>query len=114
MQARTSVAAIAVHLHCYVNLQEKKKTLPLSGTLNHYEVLFLMYSSPLRTPSPRSEAARLNSLLFEVVAIATPHVAYAFVTKKPVCASYLWPCWQDADTRRATKSQLPRCSCLRE
>jgi hypothetical protein len=24
------------YLHCYVNLQEKKKTLPFSGTLNHY------------------------------------------------------------------------------
>src|SRR4029453_8634037 len=43
-----------------------------------------MYSSQLRTPYPRSEAARLNYLLFEVVAIATPHVAYSFVTKKPV------------------------------
>jgi len=36
LKTRSSVTSLAGHLHCYVNLQEKKKTLPLSGTLNHY------------------------------------------------------------------------------
>jgi hypothetical protein len=35
---------------CYVNVQEKKKTLPLSGTLHHLLVFSLCMDPSIRTP----------------------------------------------------------------
>jgi hypothetical protein len=60
------------------------------------------------------EASRLNDLLFEVVAVATPHVAYAFVTKRLSALHTYNRAGRYAGTRRATKSQASRCSYLGE
>ena len=68
----------------------------------------------MRMPSQRSQASQLNYLLFEVAAVATPHVAYAFVTKKRSALHTFDRAGSDAGTRRETKSQLSRGSCLRE
>ena len=77
---------------CYVNLQEKRKTLPLSGTSHRLTHFSLCTELSIGTPCQRSQASRLNHLLFEVTAIATPQVAYSFVTKRS-CASHFQPCW---------------------
>jgi hypothetical protein len=68
----------------------------------------------MRMPSQRSQASQLNDLLFEVAAVATPHIAYAFVTKKRSALHTFDRAGSDAGTRRETKSQLSRGSCLRE
>src|SRR6516165_11629153 len=99
---------------CYVNLQEKKKTLPLSGTLHHLLVFSLCMDPSIRTPHQRSQASRLNHLLFEVTAVATPQVAYSFVTKSLPALHTFDRAGGVAGTRRATKSQLSRCSYLSE
>jgi hypothetical protein len=68
----------------------------------------------MRMPSQRSQASQLNYLLFEVAAVATPQVAYSFVTKKLPALHTFDRAGSDAGTRRETKSQLPRGSCLSE
>jgi hypothetical protein len=68
----------------------------------------------MRMPSQRSQASQLNYLLFEVAAVATPQVAYSFVTKKRPALHTFDRAGSDARTRRATKSQLARGSCLSE
>jgi hypothetical protein len=65
-------------------------------------------------PDSRSQASRLNHLLFEVVAIAPPQVAYSFVTKNLPTLHTFDRAGYVAGTRRATKSQSSRCSCLSE
>src|SRR5260370_38197505 len=68
----------------------------------------------MRMPSQRSQASQLNDLLFEVAAVATPHIAYAFVTKKRSALHTFDRAGRDAGTRRETKPQLSRGSCRRE
>ena len=99
---------------CYVNLQEKKKTLPLSGTSHHLTHFSLCTERSIGTPCQRSQASRLNHLLFEVTAIATPQVAYSFVTKRCPALHTFTRAGRSAGTRRATKSPLSRCSYLSE
>jgi len=65
-------------------------------------------------PNSRSRASRLNHLLFEVMAVAPPQVAYSFVTKNLPTLHTFDRAGHSAGTRRATKSQLSRCSCLSE
>src|SRR5215468_9723258 len=65
-------------------------------------------------PNSRSQASRLNHLLFEVVAIAPPQVAYSFVTKSLPALHTFDRAGGVAGTRRATKSQSSRCSYLSE
>jgi hypothetical protein len=65
-------------------------------------------------PDSRSQASRLNHLLFEVVAIAPPQVAYSFVTKSLPALHTFDRAGHVAGTRRATKSQSSRCSYLNE
>jgi len=99
---------------CYVNLQEKKKTLPLSGTSHRLLDFSLCMDPGIRTPHQRSQASRLNHLLFEVMAVATPHVAYSFVTKSLPALHTFDRAGGVAGTRRETKSQSSRCSYLSE
>jgi len=68
----------------------------------------------IRTPHQRSQASRLNHLLFEVMAVATPHVAYSFVTKSLPALHTFDRAGGVAGTRRETKSQSSRCSYLSE
>ena len=68
----------------------------------------------IRTPYQRSQASRLNHLLFEVMAVATPHVAYSFVSNRCPALHTFNRAGRGAGTRRATKSQLSRCSYLSE
>jgi hypothetical protein len=99
---------------CYVNLQEKKKALPLSGISNRLTHFSLCTELSIGTPCQRSQASRLNHLLFEVTAIATPQVAYSFVTKRCPALHTFNRAGRGAGTRRETKSQLSRCSYLSE
>ena len=69
-------------------------------------------SFSLQTPHLQSSAARLNHLLFEVMAVAMPPVAYSFVTKKLPALHTFDRAGGVAGTRRETKSQLARCSYL--
>jgi hypothetical protein len=99
---------------CYVNLQEKKKTLPLSGT-SHRLLYFPLCTEPsLRTSHQCVQASRLTYLLFEVAAVATPQVAYAFVTKRLPALHTFARAGSRAGTRGETKSQSSRGSCLSE
>src|SRR5262245_6031799 len=66
------------------------------------------------TPCQGSQASRLNHLLFEVTAIATPQVAYSFVSKRCPALHTFNRAGRGAGTRRETKSQLSRCSYLSE
>ena len=66
------------------------------------------------TPCQRSQASRLNHLLFEVTAIATPQVAYSFVSNRCPALHTFNRAGRGAGTRRETKSQLSRCSYLSE
>jgi len=68
----------------------------------------------IRTPHQQSQASRLNHLLFEVTAVATPQVAYSFVTKSLPALHTFDRAGGGAGTRRDTKSQLSRCSYLSE
>jgi len=65
-------------------------------------------------PDSRSQASRLNHLLFEVVAVAPPQVAYSFVTKSLPALHTFDRAGGVAGTRRETKSQSSRCSYLSE
>src|SRR2546430_1747821 len=65
-------------------------------------------------PEQRSQASQLNDRLCEVAAVATPQVAYAFVTKKLPALHTFDRAGSDAGTRRATKSPWSRGSCLSE
>src|SRR4029453_4831075 len=65
-------------------------------------------------PDSRSRASRLNHLLFEVMAVASPQVAYSFVTNNLPTLHTFDRAGHSAGTRRATKSQLSRCSYLSE
>lgn len=99
---------------CYVNLQEKKKTLPLSDTSHRLTHFSLCTELSIGTPCQRLPASRLNHLLFEVLAIATPQVAYSFVPKRCPALHTFNRAGRGAGTRRETKSQLARCSYLSE
>jgi hypothetical protein len=65
-------------------------------------------------PDSRSQASRLNHLLFEVGAVAPPQVAYSFVTKSLPALHTFDRAGHGAGTRRETKSQSSRCSYLSE
>ena len=65
-------------------------------------------------PDSRSPASRLNHLLCEVVAVAPPQVAYAFVTKNLPTLHTFDRAGHVAGTRRAPKSQSSRCAYLSE
>jgi hypothetical protein len=99
---------------CYVNLQGKKKTLPLSDSSHRLLNYVLRLYSCLRRLSQRSGASRLNDLLFEVAAVATPQVAYSFVTKRLPALHTFDRAGSRAGTRGETKSQSSRGSCLSE
>ena len=101
-------------ISCYVNLQEKKKTLPLSDTSHRLTHFSLCTELSIGTPCQRLQASRLNHLLFEVMAIATPQVAYSFVPKRCPALHTFNRAGRGAGTRRETKSQLARCSYLSE
>src|SRR5215470_19431948 len=68
----------------------------------------------LQTPHLPSSAARLNHLLFEVMAVAVPQVAYSFVTKSCPALHTFARAGHRAGTRGETKSQMPRGSCVHE
>jgi len=86
----------------------------LSGTSHHLTHFSLCTERSIGTPCQRSQASRLNHLLFEVTAIATPQVAYSFVTKRCPALHTFNRAGRSAGTRRATKSPLSRCSYLSE
>jgi hypothetical protein len=86
----------------------------LSGTLHRLLDFSLCMDPSIRTPHQRSQASRLNHLLFEVAAVATPQVAYSFVTKSLPALHTFDRAGGVAGTRRATKSQWSRCSYLSE
>jgi hypothetical protein len=71
-------------------------------------------SFSLQTPYLQSSAARLNHLLFEVMAVAMPPVAYSFVTKSCPALHTFARAGRRAGTRGETKSQMPRGSCVHE
>src|SRR5262249_13874142 len=71
-------------------------------------------SFSLQPPHLPSSAARLNHLLFEVMAVAMPPVAYAFVTKSWPALHTFARAGREAGTRGETKSQMPRGSCVHE
>src|SRR5215468_764216 len=71
-------------------------------------------SFSLQTPHLPSSAARLNHLLFEVMAVAVPQVAYSFVTKSCPALHTFARAGHRAGTRGETKSQMPRGSCVHE
>jgi len=71
-------------------------------------------SLSLQTPHLQSSAARLNHLLFEVIAGAMPPVAYAFVTKSCPALHTFARAGRRAGTRGETKSQMPHGSCVHE
>ena len=99
---------------CYVNLQEKKKTLPLSSAMYRLLLFALPPVPRMRMPHQRSQAARLNDLLFEVGTIVTPHVANSFVPKSRSALHTFARAGRGADTRGETKLQLTRCPYLSE
>src|SRR5215470_12677903 len=68
----------------------------------------------LQTPHLQASAARLNHLLFEVMAGAMPPVAYAFVAKSCPALHTFARAGRRAGTRGETKSQMPRGSCVHE
>src|SRR5438128_1748698 len=79
---------------CYVNLQGKKKTLPLSDSSHRLLNYVLRLYSCLRRLSQRSRASRLNDLLFEVAAVATRSSCLFGRDQETTCASHFQPCWQ--------------------
>ena len=76
--------------------------------------LFVVYGPQHSDAPQRSQASRLHHLLFEVMAVATPHVAYSFVTKSLPALHTFDRAGGVAGTRRETKSQSSRCSYLSE
>jgi len=79
---------------CYVNLQGKKKTLPLSDSSHRLLNYLLRLYFCLRRLSQRSGAFRLNDLLFEVAAVATRSSCLFVRDQETTCASHFQPCWQ--------------------
>ena len=79
---------------CYVNLQGKKKTLPLSDSSHRLLNYVLRLYACLRRLSQRSGASRLNDLLFEVAAVATRSSCLFVRDQETTCASHFQPCWQ--------------------
>ena len=71
-------------------------------------------SFSFQTSHLQSSAARLNHLLFEVMAVAMPPVVYAFVTKSCPALHTFARAGRKAGTRGETKSQMPRGSCVHE
>jgi hypothetical protein len=71
-------------------------------------------SFSLQTPHLQSSAARLNHLLFEVMAVAMPPVAYSFVAKSCPALHTFARAGRGTGTRGETKSQMPRGSCVHE
>ena len=71
-------------------------------------------SFSLQTPHLQSSAARLNHLLFEVMTVAMPPVAYSFVAKSCPALHTFARAGRRAGTRGETKSQMPRGSCVHE
>src|SRR5215472_12210635 len=67
-----------------------------------------------QTPHLQSSAARLHHLLFEVMAVAMPPVAYSFVTKSCPALHTFARAGRRAGTRGETTSQVPRGSCGHE
>ena len=60
------------------------------------------------------KAARLNHLLFEVVTVVKPHVAYACVSESHSALHTFARAGRGARTRGETKSQVTRCPYLSE
>src|SRR5262252_3551237 len=71
-------------------------------------------SFSLQTPHLQSSAARLHHLLCEVMTVAMPPVAYAFVTKSCPALHTFARAGRRAGTRGETKSQMPHGSCVHE
>ena len=67
-----------------------------------------------QTPHLQSSAARLHHLLFEVMTVAMPPVAYSFVTKSCPALHTFARAGRRAGTRGETKSQMPHGSCVHE
>ena len=67
-----------------------------------------------QTPHLQSSAARLNHLLFEVMTVAMPPVAYSFVTKSCPALHTFARAGRRVGTRGEAKSQMPRGSCVHE
>ena len=105
-----SASCIAVLLLC--EFARKKENPSLERYITPPLYFSLCTDPSMRTPHQRSQASRLNHLLFEVVAVATPQVAYSFVTKNLPALHTFDRAGGVAGTRRATKSQSSRCSCL--
>ena len=68
----------------------------------------------LPTPHLQSSAARLHHLLFEVMALAMPPVAYSFVTKSCPALHTFARAGRRAGTRGETQSQMSHGSCVHE
>jgi hypothetical protein len=79
---------------CYVNLQGKKKTLPLSDSSHRLLNSLLRLYSCLRRLSQRLGASRLNDLFFEVAAVATRSRCLCVRDPETTCAAPFQPCWQ--------------------
>ena len=62
----------------------------------------------MRVPHQRSQAARLNDLLFEVVTRVAPHLAYSFVPKSRSALHTFARAGREAGTRGETQSQVTR------
>src|SRR5215475_4681595 len=71
-------------------------------------------SFSFQTPHLPSSAARLNHLLFEVMTVAMPPVAYSFVTKSCPALHTFARAGRRAGTRGETQSQMPRGSGVHE
>ena len=71
-------------------------------------------SFSFQTPHLPSSAARLNHLLFEVMAVAMPPVASSFVTKSYPALHTFARAGRGTGTRGDTKSQMPRGSYVHE
>jgi hypothetical protein len=79
---------------CYVNLQGKKKTLPLSDSSHRLLNYLLCLYSCLRRLSHRLGASRLHDLLVEVAAVATRSSGVSVRAQETICAAHFQPCWQ--------------------
>ena len=104
------------HLWCLLlcEFARKKENPSLERYIEPPYAFSLCTELSVGTPCQRSQASRLNHLLFEVTAIATPPVAYAFVSNRCPALHTFNRAGRGAGTRRETKSQLSRCSYLSE
>jgi hypothetical protein len=110
--ATTPATARASPLLC--ELARKKGNPSLDGAMHRLLPFALPPVPRMRMPHQRSQAARLNDLLFEVVTRVAPHVAYAFVSKSRAALHTFARAGRGAGTREETQSQVTRCPYLSE